>query len=88
MKPYIVTEEGLAALNDMLDSVATLKLSVSEKSFDQANDPKRKPYLYKAALHYYSAYMASIMSFEQLYQDLEKYMRDPEKRLGVHQKVT
>jgi len=65
LKPYIIIEEGLAALNQTLDS---------------ANDPKRKPYLYNAALHYYSAYMASLLGFEELFNDLEKYIRDPTKR--------
>jgi hypothetical protein len=65
LKPYIIIEEGLAALNQTLDA---------------ATDSKRKPYLFNAALHYYSAYIASLMSFEELFHDLEKYISDPMKR--------
>jgi len=36
--------------------------------------------LYNAALHYYSCYLASLVSFEQLYKELEKYIKDPVKR--------
>ena len=65
LKPYIITEEGLAALNQMLDA---------------ANDMRLKPYLFNAALHYYSAYVSSILSFEELFQVLEKYIKDPYRR--------
>jgi hypothetical protein len=37
--------------------------------------------LYKAALNYYSAYMASKMSFVDLFNDLEKYIDNPRRRL-------
>ena len=36
--------------------------------------------MYKAALHYYSAYMSSVMTFSELYKDLEKYIKDPQLR--------
>lgn len=36
--------------------------------------------LFAAALHYYSCYSASKMSFAQLFEDLAKYQRDPEMR--------
>ena len=36
--------------------------------------------LWRAALHYYSAVMANLLSFEDLYKDLEKYIDDGERR--------
>jgi hypothetical protein len=36
--------------------------------------------LFKAALNYYSAYMASKMSFVDLFNDLEKYIDNPKRR--------
>jgi len=36
--------------------------------------------LFKAALNYYSAYMASKMSFVDLFNDLEKYIDNPRRR--------
>ncbi|OMJ71053.1 hypothetical protein SteCoe_30832 [Stentor coeruleus] len=62
---YIETEEGLASLHTMLDS---------------AFSGRRKPYLWRAALHYYSSYYASMCSFVELYQRLDRYMDDPVKR--------
>ena len=45
-----------------------------------ALDKSKKPYLYKAALNYYSAYMASKMSFVELFEDLAKYIDNPRRR--------
>ena len=39
--------------------------------------------MYKAALNYYSAYMASKTSFVELYADLEKYIDCPKRRFRV-----
>ena len=36
--------------------------------------------MFKAALNYYSAYMASKMSFVDLFNDLEKYIDNPKRR--------
>ena len=36
--------------------------------------------MFKAALNYYSAYMASKMSFVDLFNDLEKYIDNPRRR--------
>ena len=36
--------------------------------------------LFQPALHYYSCYQASRMSFAALFQDLAKYHKDPEMR--------
>ncbi len=36
--------------------------------------------MYKAALNYYSAYMASQMSFVDLFNDLDKYIDNPKRR--------
>eukprot|EP01017_Pseudomicrothorax_dubius_P023858 TRINITY_DN2540_c0_g1_i4.p1 TRINITY_DN2540_c0_g1~~TRINITY_DN2540_c0_g1_i4.p1 ORF type:complete len:518 (-),score=119.07 TRINITY_DN2540_c0_g1_i4:289-1842(-) len=65
MKAFICDEEGLAALNQL---------------YDVALDETQKPYMFNAALHYYSAYMASVMSFQELYDDLKKYVANDEKR--------
>ena len=62
---YIETEEGLASLNTMIES---------------AINGNKKPYLWRAALHYFSSFYASSMSFVQLYNNLEKYLDDPVKR--------
>jgi hypothetical protein len=43
-------------------------------------DSKNKPFLYKSALNYYSAYMASKLSFIDLFTDLEKYIDNPRRR--------
>jgi hypothetical protein len=63
--PYIETEEGLASLNTMIEC---------------AMQGYKKPYLWRAALHYFSSYFASCMSFVQLYNRLERYLDDPVKR--------
>eukprot|EP01016_Furgasonia_blochmanni_P056002 TRINITY_DN945_c0_g1_i4.p1 TRINITY_DN945_c0_g1~~TRINITY_DN945_c0_g1_i4.p1 ORF type:complete len:697 (+),score=142.21 TRINITY_DN945_c0_g1_i4:965-3055(+) len=65
MKPYLIIEEGLAALNQTIEIAA---------------DFRQKPYLFNAALHYYSAYMSSVKGFQELYEDLGKYIRDHDKR--------
>ena len=39
-----------------------------------------KPFLYRSALNYYTAYMAKQMSFVDLFKDLEKYVDDPANR--------
>jgi len=38
------------------------------------------PFLFKAALNYYSAAMASKMSFVELFNDLAKYVDSPKRR--------
>jgi hypothetical protein len=40
----------------------------------------KKAFLYKAAVNYYACYQASIMTFAELFNDLEKYMDDPKRR--------
>lgn len=47
---------------------------------NKAIDGNCYPFLYKAALHYYSAYMASLLSFEDLFKELEKFTADPIER--------
>lgn len=37
------------------------------------------PYLYKAALHYYSVCMASRLSFTDLFEDLKYFIDDPDR---------
>lgn len=61
----LVIEEGLAMLNQTLDD---------------AFDPEGKPYLFSAALHYYACYKSSLMGLEELFKDLEKYIKDPIRR--------
>jgi hypothetical protein len=41
---------------------------------------KKPPFLYKSALNYYSCYMASKMSFVELFNDLERYIDNPRRR--------
>ena len=65
LKHYVETEEGLATIHTNIDS---------------AFQPGRKPYLWSAALHYYASFMASQMSFVELYADLAKYIDNPIKR--------
>lgn len=65
LKPYTQTEEGLAALNTQMTTVWS---------------KTRKPYLWSAALHYYSNYHSSRLSFVKLYKKLEKYIDNPLKR--------
>ena len=48
--------------------------------FEMTKDETKKPFLYKAALNYYSAYMASKMAFVDLFNDLEKYIDHPRRR--------
>eukprot|EP00826_Nyctotherus_ovalis_P042100 TRINITY_DN4297_c0_g2_i1.p1 TRINITY_DN4297_c0_g2~~TRINITY_DN4297_c0_g2_i1.p1 ORF type:complete len:507 (-),score=120.35 TRINITY_DN4297_c0_g2_i1:51-1571(-) len=64
LRPYMITEEGFAALNQL---VRTVKEG-------------GEPYLFKAALNYYSAYRAHGLSFAELYKDLEKYIDCPKRR--------
>ena len=46
----------------------------------QALKPNGHPFLYKAALSYYAAFMASVMTFQDLYKELEKYVDNPDQR--------
>lgn len=62
MKTCVATEEGLASLNQMAQ---TVKYGVA------------KPYLYRSALNYYVANKAKEMSFVELFKDLEKYVDTP-----------
>ena len=63
--PCIVTEEGLASINQLVNS---------------ALNKENRPLLFRAALYYYSAYKASQLSFVDLYKDLERYIDNPERR--------
>lgn len=65
LSPYTETEEGLASLNTMIEV---------------AMYGEKKPYLYKAALHYFSSYFAASLPFVELYKKLGIYMDDPLKR--------
>lgn len=61
LKNHLVTEEGLASINQVIED---------------AKDPNGTPLLYSAALHYYAAYLASVMSFEEMHSVLKKYISD------------
>ena len=65
IRSCIQTEEGYAVINQYCE---------------YALNPKKKPYLYKAALNYYMAYQAGVMSFAELYADLEQFVDDPHRR--------
>uniref|UniRef100_A0A8C5MUZ5 Microtubule associated tyrosine carboxypeptidase 2 n=1 Tax=Leptobrachium leishanense TaxID=445787 RepID=A0A8C5MUZ5_9ANUR len=41
---------------------------------------RKDPYLWRAALLYYTVYQASCMSFSELFQDLRKFVMDPNTR--------
>jgi hypothetical protein len=64
LKKYISTEEGLATLNML---------------YEQAICSPFKPFLFQAALNYFSAYLASYMGFSELFHALKKYVDDNEK---------
>ncbi len=64
LKPSIATEEGFASINQM---------------FDQAVNPRQKPFLYRGALTYYSGYLASTGSFADVYKAILKYINDPDR---------
>lgn len=59
MQKCLATEEGFACVNQMVETIK--------------NDIDYKPFLWKSALNYYTAYMAKNMSFVELFQDIEKY---------------
>lgn len=61
---FLSIEEGLAAINML---------------FEQANRPPHKPFLFQAALNYFSAYLASYMGFQELFFTLRRYVHDEEK---------
>ena len=61
---YLMTEEGLAAINML---------------YEQAIQPPYKPYLFQAALNYFSSYLASFMGFAELYATLKEHVQDDEK---------
>ena len=61
---YIQTEEGLAAINML---------------YEQSQNKPFKPFLFQAALNYFSAYLASYMSFEELFKTLKKYIHNEDK---------
>jgi hypothetical protein len=47
--------------------------------FERAKQGKMA-YLFKSALNYYTAFKASTMSFVELFNDLDKYVDDPNRR--------
>jgi hypothetical protein len=61
---YIQTEEGLAAINML---------------YEQSQNSPYKPFLFQASLNYFSAYLASFMSFKELFQTLKKYIHNEQK---------
>lgn len=65
LSPYLKTEEGLAALNQLTSYVV------------QETIP---PLLYRAALLYYCCCLASKYSFAKIYEIMSKYQPDPELR--------
>lgn len=63
-----MTEEGFAVVNQMI-----------EKAFDN----RKSKLFFKAALNYYSAFMASKMSFVDLFNDLKEFQEDEAKRFRM-----
>ena len=61
---YLMTEEGLASIHML---------------YEQAIQAPFKPFLFQAALNYFSAYLASFMGFSELFMTLKKYVKDEEK---------
>ncbi|EAS05765.2 hypothetical protein TTHERM_01042050 (macronuclear) [Tetrahymena thermophila SB210] len=65
LEPSSKVEEGLALVN---------------QKYDLALNQSQKPFVFNAALHYYASVKSSQMSFSELFNDLEKYVKDPDKR--------
>ncbi len=65
LRPHLATEEGLASVNQLVYT---------------ALDPEGRPSLFRAALYYYAACMASHMSFAELFRALERYIDCPRRR--------
>ncbi len=59
-----MTEEGLASLMQMVDF---------------AHIKTKSKFLYKPALNYYTCYQASKLGFVDLFNDLEKFYKDPQR---------
>ena len=64
LKKYLVTEEGLAAINML---------------YEHALTAPRKPYLFQAALNYVSSFWASYMGFPELFKAIGKYIKNESK---------
>ena len=47
--------------------------------YEQAIQSPYKPFLFQAALNYFSSYLASIMGFSELFATLKKYVKDEQK---------
>jgi hypothetical protein len=65
LRNCIKTEEGLACVNQLIDA---------------GLNKEKKPYLFRSALNYYTCFMASKLSFVELYDDLEKFIDNPRRR--------
>ena len=65
---YLKTEEGLASINQLLSYVM------------EPSENRIPPLLFRAALLYYSCYLASKYSFCEMFQATAKYQPDPELR--------
>lgn len=65
LKPFLATEEGFASVNQLVEP---------------ALDDNKRPYLYKAAINYYTAYQASKYSFVELFKEMEPFIDDPSRR--------
>ena len=76
MKTCLKTEEGLACVNFYVTMVSTAN-GVNFIYVKQAWDKNKHPFIYRVALNYYGAYMASKMSFVELFEDINKYLDDP-----------
>lgn len=60
-----MTEEGLAVVN---------------QSIEKAFETRKSKLFFKAALNYYAAFMASKLSFVDLFKDLAAFQEDEVKR--------
>ena len=65
VRPCIKTEEGLASINQLIVLV---------------NDNDCVPFLYTAALNYYQAYLASKMSFVEVFNEISDIIDNPKRR--------
>ncbi|XP_022092079.1 uncharacterized protein KIAA0895-like isoform X2 [Acanthaster planci] len=61
---------GLSPLNPTEEGIASIHSILLRK----------EPFLWRSAMLYYTTYMASRLSFADLFKDLETYMKDPEIR--------
>ena len=72
MLNFLETEEGLACINQQLENTREGK--------NGKKDCRYKPYLFRQALYYWLCHMAKEHSFVEIFNALEKYIQNPDRR--------